>query len=210
MDIAEGCRSPRETDASNSISSVSNSSISSPRTSDTDIESLLDTSIDFPLQEKCLESPPNVREAVSEEVRSLLVSVPPEILRGKYTILPGERPKPGLDRSLPPICKIEDIFEDLTAQALKNGFDSFLSHIGTRELRVATMCSGTESPLLALEMIQSSTFSPFPHGSLADYSNYRSSTAYWKNIPPPPSIQCRDRCIQTILHTEELFSRSYF
>ncbi|EFE36108.1 SNF2 family helicase, putative [Trichophyton benhamiae CBS 112371] len=156
MDIAEGGSSPRETDASNSISSVSNSSIPSPRTSDTDIESLLDASIDFPSREKCLESPPNVREDVSEEVRSLLVSVPPEILRGKYTILPGERPKPGLDRSLPPICKIEDIFEDLTAQALENGFDSFLKHIGSRELRVATMCSGTESPLLALEMIQSS------------------------------------------------------
>ena len=188
MDISEEGRSPRETDASNSISSVSNSSIPSPRTPDTDIELLLDASIDFILQEKRLESPPNIREAVSEEVRSLLESVPPEILRGKYTILPGERPKPGLDRSLPPICKIEDIFEDLTAQALKNGFDSFLSHIGSRELRVATMCSGTESPLLALEMIQSSMFIPLLHSSWADYPNYRSSAAYWKNIPPPPSV----------------------
>ncbi|EFQ99013.1 DNA repair protein rad8 [Nannizzia gypsea CBS 118893] len=152
----EECRPLSETDASNSISSVSNSGITSPRTSDTDVESLSNASIDFRTDEKYVQTPPAVPEAVSDEVRALLISVPPEILRGKYTALPGERPKPGLDRSLPPIHKIEDIFEDLTAQALKNGFDSFLDHIGARELRVATMCSGTESPLLALEMIRNS------------------------------------------------------
>ncbi|EEQ31869.1 DNA repair protein rad8 [Microsporum canis CBS 113480] len=156
MDFGEECLSPSKTDASSSISSVEDSSVLSTGTSDTDVESLLDASVDLRHQEKVLEEPPAVREAVTEEIRSMLISVPPEILRGKYTTLPGERPKPGLDRSLPPICKIEEIFEDLTAQALKNGFNSFLDHIGSHELRVATMCSGTESPLLALEMIQNS------------------------------------------------------
>ncbi|KAK2879373.1 hypothetical protein FQN49_000940 [Arthroderma sp. PD_2] len=153
MDSGQVTPSPSETDASNG---VADSSIVSSNTSDTDVESFIHASREVPDEGIDLEKPPAVREAISEEVRSMLSSVPPEILRGKYTTMPGERPKPGLDRSLPPISKIEDIFEDLTARALNNGFDSFLNHIGFRELRVATMCSGTESPLLALEMIQNS------------------------------------------------------
>ncbi|KAL2374928.1 hypothetical protein RJ035_003387 [Blastomyces gilchristii] len=81
-----------------------------------------------------------------------LINLPPEILRGKYSSAPGKRPKPGLNFNLPPISKIEDIFDDISINAEKNGFSDFLDHIGSRDLRVATMCSGTEAPLLALEM----------------------------------------------------------
>ncbi|KAJ5084094.1 C-5 cytosine methyltransferase [Penicillium alfredii] len=58
------------------------------------------------------------------------------------------------DWELPPLHKLEDIFKDLADKALTQGFADVLSHLGQRPLRVATMCSGTESPLLALEMIQ--------------------------------------------------------
>ncbi|KAK2750622.1 hypothetical protein FQN57_002693 [Myotisia sp. PD_48] len=113
------------------------------------------------LQENGMDStnPDNVSgndRNITDEVQSMLMSIPPEILRGKFSTVPGERPKPGLDRSLPPIYKIDKIFDDLATKARQNGFNKFLEHIGSRELRVATMCSGTESPLLALEMIQDS------------------------------------------------------
>jgi hypothetical protein len=62
----------------------------------------------------------------------------------------------GLNKNLKPLCKIDDIFDDLTWNATKNGFEDFLAKIGSHKLRVSTLCSGTESPLLALQMIQES------------------------------------------------------
>lgn len=97
-------------------------------------------------------------ENVSPNVKNMLISIPPELLRGQHSTMPGERPKPGLNRSVPPISRIDKIFDDLATKAQRHGFDNFLRHIGTRELRVATMCSGTESPLLALGMIQDSMY----------------------------------------------------
>ncbi|KAF8075101.1 hypothetical protein FPV67DRAFT_1476000 [Lyophyllum atratum] len=55
---------------------------------------------------------------------------------------------------LPPIHDIPAIFSDLVSRipAIKDVAD----RVAGRKLRVATMCSGTESPLLALELIQKS------------------------------------------------------
>lgn len=60
----------------------------------------------------------------------------------------------GLAMGLPPLSNISDIFGDMTKKALGLGFNDAVEHLGSRPLRVATMCSGTESPLLALEMIR--------------------------------------------------------
>jgi site-specific DNA-cytosine methylase/SNF2 family DNA or RNA helicase len=62
----------------------------------------------------------------------------------------------GLDLSLPPLHKVEDIFSDITDKALGFGLQSAVDDLKARKrpFRVATMCSGTESPLLALRMIQ--------------------------------------------------------
>lgn len=73
----------------------------------------------------------------------------PEVLRA----LPTETGR-HLAWGLPPMHKLEDIFQDMAAKALELGFDIVLRHLRGRALRVATMCSGTESPLLGLEMIQ--------------------------------------------------------
>lgn len=62
--------------------------------------------------------------------------------------------KKGLDLDLPPLHEIEDIFQDLTSRALPLGLDEAVKSLQKTRLRVATMCSGTESPLLAIEMIQ--------------------------------------------------------
>lgn len=62
--------------------------------------------------------------------------------------------KPGIDESLPPLCDIGEIFDDITQKAITmSPFTYFLNRLGGRELNVATMCSGTESPLLALRLI---------------------------------------------------------
>ena len=65
----------------------------------------------------------------------------------------GWKTTDGLNLHLPPINDIASIFADMTERALGLGLRSALEHLGTRKLNVATMCSGTESPMLALEMI---------------------------------------------------------
>ncbi|KAF5373238.1 hypothetical protein D9615_007418 [Tricholomella constricta] len=55
---------------------------------------------------------------------------------------------------LPPIHDIPDIFSDLVSRIPQ--IKDVAEHVAGRKLRVATMCSGTESPLLALELIQKS------------------------------------------------------
>ena len=52
---------------------------------------------------------------------------------------------------LPPIHDIAAIFSDMVARTPE--MKSVAKHLQGRSLRIATMCSGTESPLLALEMI---------------------------------------------------------
>ncbi|KAI1638962.1 hypothetical protein F4809DRAFT_199476 [Biscogniauxia mediterranea] len=63
-----------------------------------------------------------------------------------------EDPSNGLDRSLPPISSVNAAFIDLVKKAdhdLKQ-----IAHVGAFNLRVATMCSGTEAPIFALKMAQ--------------------------------------------------------
>ncbi|GAA5872529.1 hypothetical protein JCM8547_006937 [Rhodosporidiobolus lusitaniae] len=63
----------------------------------------------------------------------------------------GTRADEALDFSLPPMTNIETIFEDLTA-----GFADKLAKLFKkldRPLRIATMCSGTEAPILALRLM---------------------------------------------------------
>ncbi|KAF2213398.1 hypothetical protein CERZMDRAFT_30029, partial [Cercospora zeae-maydis SCOH1-5] len=55
--------------------------------------------------------------------------------------------------SLPPLSDTREIFEDIISKALTMGLSEALDNL-PGPLRVATMCSGTESPLLALELFQ--------------------------------------------------------
>ncbi|PBK92217.1 hypothetical protein ARMGADRAFT_1080997 [Armillaria gallica] len=55
---------------------------------------------------------------------------------------------------LPPIHDIPAIFSDIVSRI--PDIKQVADHVSGRKLRVATMCSGTESPLLALELIQKS------------------------------------------------------
>lgn len=95
-------------------------------------------------------------QGLSGAVNDLTSDLPPEILRGKYSSDAGREPRKALDRSAPPIVRIDEIFDDIAVKAQANGIEKFLDHIGSRPLKVATLCSGTESPLLALELLTDS------------------------------------------------------
>lgn len=82
----------------------------------------------------------------------------PEIVRSR---IPMDISQSGLDPTLPPIHNLKDIFDDITRRAIQLGLVDFLTYMGSRKLRVVTMCSGTESPLLALEMVGKSTYYRF-------------------------------------------------
>lgn len=56
--------------------------------------------------------------------------------------------------SLPPIHDISQIFSDLVGHTPQ--IKPIVEYLQGRSMRVATMCSGTESPLLALELIRRS------------------------------------------------------
>jgi hypothetical protein len=73
----------------------------------------------------------------------------PELRRGRV-IHSGRY----LASNLPPLHRLTDIFADMASKAQELGFQHVLFRLGGRPLRVATMCSGTEAPLLALELIQ--------------------------------------------------------
>ena len=76
-------------------------------------------------------------------------SVVPEVLHSQIP----ERSR-YLDTSLPPLYKLDEIYKDLADKALSLGLLDLVKKLAGRPLRVATVCSGTESPLLALEMIE--------------------------------------------------------
>ena len=102
--------------------------------------------------------------------------------------------KPGVHEELPPISDIQEIFDDLTSKAHQLGLGKGLDHLKNKELKVATMCSGTESPLLALEMIRDSRFtlSFYPPLTLSSCSI---EARLWKKPALPAPIQCRNRAV---------------
>jgi len=61
-----------------------------------------------------------------------------------------------LQLELPPLTDINDIFLDITKKAEKQGLSKAIDHLKGIKLKVGTMCSGTESPLLALGLVQQS------------------------------------------------------
>ncbi|PWY93181.1 hypothetical protein BO94DRAFT_573354 [Aspergillus sclerotioniger CBS 115572] len=66
----------------------------------------------------------------------------PEIVRSQLPMGP-RAPKTQLALHLPPMHNLDDIDRSITDVALKLGFDRVLSHLGSRALRVVTVCSGT-------------------------------------------------------------------
>ena len=64
----------------------------------------------------------------------------------------------GVDTSLPPMSDLYDIFKDIIDKALTKGLYDTIADLACKVINVATMCSGTESPLLAWQMFQDGMF----------------------------------------------------
>jgi site-specific DNA-cytosine methylase len=74
-------------------------------------------------------------------------------LRRQHKTGESNRAGKGIDLSLPPLSSIQECMSDMTTKAVQLGLCEALESLGERPIRVATMCSGTESPLLALDEI---------------------------------------------------------
>jgi hypothetical protein len=85
---------------------------------------------------------------LAKDDQDLAVEEIPELRRGALVIETRY-----LASDLSPLHRLEDIFSDMATKALKMGLSDVIFRLGKRPLRVATMCSGTEAPLLALDMI---------------------------------------------------------
>lgn len=100
----------------------------------------------------------------SEDTDKTALSTPPTSTRKKsakdYQKTNKYTYRVGIDENLQPLYKIEEIFEDMTARACKLGFKKVVNHLKNRKLRVATMCSGTESPILALRLVSDGEVCP--------------------------------------------------
>lgn len=61
--------------------------------------------------------------------------------------------KRGYEPELEPLTTHGQIFEHMTARACEHGLFEAMEYLQDKTLRVATMCSGTDSPIMALERI---------------------------------------------------------
>ncbi|KAF2108709.1 hypothetical protein BDV96DRAFT_504071 [Lophiotrema nucula] len=76
--------------------------------------------------------------------------------RAQKPTTPAQSLAKGINLTLPPLSDIQSIFSDQVLRASGLGFDEASRELEGRPLHVATMCSGTESPLVALQLISES------------------------------------------------------
>lgn len=77
------------------------------------------------------------------------------------TARPASADKFHLDESRPPLFKLPAIFHDMVVNAwTKTPLEDTLETLSKKQIHIATMCSGTESPLLALDIIKEGKHAP--------------------------------------------------
>ncbi|KAI9877173.1 MAG: hypothetical protein M1830_004631 [Pleopsidium flavum] len=162
-------------------SSASDAARSSSRSySNDDVDESDAASSDFQGMEEQVDSSPDGTEEASDDVSTTYPSAPPSKrlkisqqnkINGEPLAAESAKPKPpcslvkmkdawsfknGINEGLPPIKNIVEIFDDITKKAIKLGLGEAIQHLGSRKLKLATMCSGTESPVLALQLVSES------------------------------------------------------
>ena len=60
----------------------------------------------------------------------------------------------GIDKESAPLYTVDQMFDHMTDKALTLGFDTALEFFSNVPLRIGTMCSGTEAPVLSCDMIK--------------------------------------------------------
>ncbi|KAL4790441.1 hypothetical protein BDV19DRAFT_394108 [Aspergillus venezuelensis] len=99
---------------------------------------------------------------------NLLPGMDPNILELVHSRLYSGpiRARSQLATHLPPLHDLDALFKSITSRALELNLDAALEHLEGRGLRIATVYSGTESRLLALEMVKEKLGSHFEERSL--------------------------------------------
>lgn len=123
----------------------------------------------------------------------------------------GKRPKKrnakGLVTNLPPMDNFSDIFATIIRQGTARlGLDKALTHFGGRPLRVATGCSGTESPILCFQNF--STGKMLAKHRLLLPLIRPSPRSGRQNVELRTRLQCRNSAFQTGLYSAEFQSAS--
>ena len=144
-------------DADTSISSVDNAmDIESPADADTsfpsadsamdlDSPAAADTSISSVDRAMDVDSPADADTSLSSIDRTMDIGSP----AGNATNKPGKHTKRVIDTSLRPISDVREMFEDMVERVRPDAL------IETPiKLSVATICSGTDAPIIALSLIQ--------------------------------------------------------
>ncbi len=112
---------------------------------DVDSSAAADTSLSSADSAMDHDSPADVDTSFSSIDLTMDVDFP----AGGTTNKPGKHPKRVIDSSLPPISDVHEMFEDM----VKRVNPSALAKTPIK-LFVATICSGTDAPILALSLIQ--------------------------------------------------------
>ncbi|KAF1916136.1 hypothetical protein BDU57DRAFT_547894 [Ampelomyces quisqualis] len=141
-DVENGDEDDNDDESDNYISSAATSEGLSD--DELDLESLVGEQSSVNCEDDVLDD--------EEELNVVLQSNTKPVARKRQTASISTEGK-GIDFDLPPIDSIEAAFDDMTAEGVKLGLADVLGKLSGHQLNVATMCSGTESPLLAFDMI---------------------------------------------------------
>jgi site-specific DNA-cytosine methylase len=134
---------------------VSDASAFSEAAAESEAES--EDSIDTAPTDEGGSSPIDTDVALTDEdepgtIAPIFLRPPKKIARTTATTTKSSASK-YVDLSLPPLSNIEEIFQDMAHNALGLGLGEALRELKGRPINVATMCSGTESPLIALQLL---------------------------------------------------------
>ncbi|UJO22037.1 uncharacterized protein CLAFUR5_09289 [Fulvia fulva] len=128
-----------------------------------------------------------------------------------------KRPKEwgkGIVESLPPVSDISEIFGEMTEQALSLGLGDAIDHLASMPVRIATICSGTESPLLALEMVRDhlqrsgKRTIEVEHAFSAEIEPFKQAYIE-RNFQPPVIFADVTEFIEALQHEEPMATTAY-
>ena len=87
--------------------------------------------------------------ATTTQVTAITTKKPPKVFNDTYKY------QDGIERNGPPVSNIEQMFEKFVVKlAASPGFEAFKKVFHNSLIRIGTLCSGTECPILAMEQLQ--------------------------------------------------------
>lgn len=115
-----------------------------------DVESIFDDEEEF--EDAAQSSADEEADDEGDDFADVDIEPEPISVSRRKSQLPPKQDK-GLDLNSPPLDNIRDITNDMTSKAIELGLSQVLRGLEDRSINVATMCSGTESPLLFLQIL---------------------------------------------------------